>query len=101
MVKEYIPEFDATVKYEKFDKCKINGVEHVYIFHAVSGIYEWVESDYLKINLTECKLMEKPSLINMLKEFASTYDRQPNKMEERFLVERFKAEFNHWSKNNV
>lgn len=99
MVKEYIAEFDATVEYKKFDRCKISGVEHVYVFNPASGSCEWVNTDNFKIDLLECELIGKPSIINMLKEFVSTYDRQPNEMEERFLVEQFKAEFNHWSKN--
>ena len=101
MIEEYIAEFDATVEYREYDKCKINGVTHVYMFDPSIGKTKWVSFERFKISLTECKLMEKPSLINMLKEFASTYDRQPNEMEERFLVEQFKAEFDHWSKNNV
>ena len=41
MVEEYIPEFDATVEYEEHDKCKINGITHVYMFDPSIGKTDW------------------------------------------------------------
>lgn len=100
MVEEYIAAFDATVNYKEYDKCKINGVTHVYMFDPSVGKKKWVSFDKFKLNLYECKTVEKPSAIIMLKEFVSAYNRQPNELEERLLVEQFKAEFDYWSKNN-
>lgn len=99
MVKEYIPEFDATVKYSNGDKAIVNGVESIYLFNPRSGKKEWIGFEKFKLNFNNVTIIEKPSIINMLKEFFYTYDRNPNEMEERFLIEQFKAEFNHWSKN--
>lgn len=92
-------EYDATVEYKEFDKCLINGRESIYLFNASKGVYEWTNSDTFKLNISDMDLIKKPSIMTMLKEFVSIYDRQPNEMEERLLIEQFKAEFNHWSKN--
>ena len=93
-------EYDAAINYEEGSIASFNGVNKAFLKNPLNSFkLEWVAIPHLSNQIWDSN-NAKPSLMVMLKDFIDTFGHKPNDVSQRFLIEQYKVEFDHWSRNN-
>jgi len=91
-------EYDVTIEYQEGDIASFNGVNKALHRNPLNRKLEWLALPHLDIE-NNCD-KRKPSLMAMLKEYYDLFESSPGEIEQRFMIEQYKTEFDHWSKSN-